>query len=90
MGKCTCCPGTDKLHEQLQEIMDKNMVDSEVTSMVTCVMMMNYSAPTWSFPQKRKCVTACTDTLLPEYEIYLHVQGLQVELTQITLIYRTP
>ena len=28
MGKCTQCPGTDKLHEQLQEIMDVNMVDS--------------------------------------------------------------
>ena len=28
MGKCTQCPGTDELHEQLQEIMDVNMVDS--------------------------------------------------------------
>ena len=29
------------------------------------------------------------DTLLPEYETYLHGYCLQVELTQITLMYRT-
>ena len=28
INKCTQCPGTDKLHEQLQAIMDMNAVDS--------------------------------------------------------------
>ena len=28
MNKCIQCPGTDKLHEQLQAIMDMNAVDS--------------------------------------------------------------
>ena len=61
---------------------------SEVTSMVTYVMMTNYFAPTWYFAQNES-VTACTDTLLPEYETYLHVYCLQVVLRQVTLIYRT-
>ena len=50
-----------------------------------------YSPPlTYHSPGAWSEVTSMvTYVILPEYETYLHGYYLQVELTQITLIYRT-